>query len=356
MPKESASCIYCGETFDPSAGEGDHVLSRAFGDFDDAIIFRGACPGCNNKLSPLEEELLRTAPEAILRRFADAAKNRRGKPVGWQAASGVPAPRFVIKHADHDELIEGDPSIGGQSHPVDHLAVVLKDGRNIHIRLFPSMSPDALRRKLQQQTIGDEDIACMYWHADDENTDTYKTLLKEVWPDHRHEERPATPAGMHRVPVRIECRFTVKYYRAIAKIAFHYFLANSRCGFTGHERCFEPIRQFIMDGGQHEPFFEDQKPQIMLPVGKLPDGSALLPARWMHMLCCFESLESVVVGVYTLFGPESPPSPHFVTVLQRPAAIVLPQHQYGHAYIHGKPELGDTREAFVDAIDIGRMK
>jgi len=355
MPNESATCIYCGNSFDPCAGEGDHVVPRGFGNFDGAIIFRGACPACNHKLSPLEEELLRTAPEAVLRRFAGAAKNRRGEPVGWQAASGVPAPRFVIEHSDHDELIEAHPSAGGQSRPVDHLAVVMKDGRNVHIRLVPAMSADALRRKLQQQGIADGDIKHICWHADEENADDYKALLREVWPSHLHEERPSTEAGGHRVPVRIECRFTVKYYRAVAKIAFHYFLANSRCGFTGHEECFEPIRSFIMDGGQHEPFFENQKPKIMMPVGKLPDGTALLPARWMHMLCCVESLESVVVGVYMLFGPERPPSPHFVTVLHRPGSIIVTEHQYGHAYIHGNPDLGDTREAFVDAIQMGRI-
>ncbi len=348
-----SACIYCGGEFDPAVGEGDHVLPRGFGDFDGAITFRGACSCCNIKLSPLEEELLRTAPEAVLRRFAGAAKSRRGEPVGWQGASGIPAPRFAIKHADHDELIEADPSTGGQARPVDHLSVVLKDGRNVHIRLVPLMSADALRRKLQEQEIADADIAHICWHANEGNADAFAALLKEVWPSHRHEERPATEAGVHRVPVRIECRFTVRYYRAIAKIAFHYFLANSRCGFTGHEECFQPIRSFIMDGGEHEPFFEHQQPTIMMPVGKRPDGTARLPTRWMHLLCCIESLQSVVVGVYTLFGPERPPSPHFVTVLHRPGSIVVPEHQYGHAFIYGNSELGDDRDAFVEPVQMG---
>jgi len=355
MAENSATCIYCRKVFDPRIGAGDHVLPRGFGNFDEPIIFRGACSDCNNSLSPLEEELLRTAPEAVLRRLAGVATNRRGKRVGWQAASGVPAPRFVIKHTDHDELIDADPSVGGHSYPVDQLVVVLKDGRNIHIRLFPNMSPDAIRSRLEQQEITDEDIAGCYWHADEADADRYAELLKELWPEHHHEERPVTQAGVHRVPVRIECHFTVRYYQAIAKIAFHYFLANSRCKFTGHEMCLEPIRSFIMEGGEHEPFFENQKPKIKMPVGELPDGTALLPARWMHMLCCIESLHSVVVGVYTLFGPERPPSPHFVTVLHRPGVVLVPEHQYGHAYIYGDPALGDDRDAFVEPIQMGRI-
>ena len=353
MSKASARCIYCSVMFDPSKGEGDHVVPRGFGDFEGAIIFRGVCPNCNNKLSVLEEELLRTAPEAVLRRLAGATQNRRGKPTGWQGASGLPAPRFVIKHADHDELIDPDPTISGQARAVDHLTVVLKDGRNVHIRLFPSMSADALRRKLEQRGINQADIARSYWHLDDEHTEKFKSLFKEVWPNHRQDELPSTPAGLHRVPVRIECRFTQRYYRAIAKIAFHYLLAETQCGYTGHEACFEPIRKFIMDGGEHGRFFDVQKPRIALPVGILPDGTALLPARWMHLLCSFESAASVVVAVYTLFGPERPPSPHFVTLFHRPSLVAVPNHQYGHAYIYGKTELGDTRTAFVESIDIG---
>ena len=97
MSKDSARCIYCPVMFDPSKGEGDHVVPRGFGDFEGAIIFRGVCPNCNNKISVLEEELLRTAPEAVLRRLAGATQNRRGKPAGWQGASGLPAPRFVTQ-------------------------------------------------------------------------------------------------------------------------------------------------------------------------------------------------------------------------------------------------------------------
>jgi hypothetical protein len=350
MPE--ARCIYCPELFDPNAGEGDYVLPRAFGDFDSAITFRGVCTACNNKLSPLEEELLRTAPEAVFRRFAGAALNRRGKPVGWQAASGVPSPRFVIKHEDHDELIKADPNVPGRACPVDQLILVLKDGSNVHISLFPTMSAAALRRKIQQQGVDEAQIERSYLNSDEKNTETFKALIKELWPNLRYGDLPDVPAGVHQVPVRIQCKFTQKYYRAIAKIAFHYLLSVTRCGFTGHEAVFAPMRKFIMEGGDQQPYFDAQKPEIRLPVGVLPDGKAMLPARWMHMLCGFESPSSAVVAVYTLFGPQRPPSPHFVTLFHKPSPIILQQHRYGHAYIYGEPDLGDTREAFVEPFTV----
>jgi hypothetical protein len=351
MTKPSAICIYCGEVFDPTAGQGDHVIPLAFGDFDNAIIFRGACPACNNKLSPFEEELLRTGPEAVFRWFV-GAKSRQGKPVGWQAASGVPAPRFVIKHDDHEELVYADASTGGQAFPVDQLIALLKDGRSVTIKLFPSMSAQALRRKLQEHEVEDGNIENIRWKASEATTEGYLSLIKEIYPEAQHEELPSTSPGVHRVLLRIECHFTTKYYRAIAKIAFHYFLAQSRCQFTGQEACFEPIRSFIMTGGPHEPFFEPQSSEIGLPFGTLPDGSVAMPPRWMHALCCVESSTSVEVGVYLLFGPERPPSPHFVRLLHRPAALLVPVHRYGHVYIYGDRTLGDTREAFVDVLEV----
>jgi len=214
------------------------------------------------------------------------------------------------------------------------------------------MTADAVRRKFTQFGIIETEIDRIYRHWDEQNSERYKSLVKELWPKHKHEEGPPTDAGWHRVPIRIEYRFTQKYYRAIAKIAFHYFLANTPCGFTGREAWFEPIRTFIMQEGDEKQFFDVKKPRIMLPVGVLPDGTALLPRRWMHLLCGIESASSAVVGVYTLFGPERPPSPHFVTLFHRPSPIWLPEHHYGHAYIYGNSDLGDTRAAFVEPIDI----
>lgn len=352
MNIHTVSCIYCGVGFNPSAGEGDHVLPRGFGDFKGSLIFRGACTTCNSMMSPLEEELLRTAPEAVYRRFAGAITSRRGEHAGWQGASGLPAPRFVILHEDHEELIDADPVVAGEGTPVDHLSVILKDDRKFHIELFPTMTVAALRRRFTRLGFDEDDIVRSYWHADEEYAEFYRVLLQELWPQRKHGDLPSTPKGTHRVRVRIECRFTERYYRAIAKIAFHYFLAQSKCGFTGLERCFAPIREFLTVGGDREQFFDSLVPDIRMPCGVLPDGSAVLPVRWMHMLCCFESALSVVVGVYTLFGPERPPSPHFVTLFQQASPCIVPVHRYGHAYIYGKAELGDKYAAFVEPLEI----
>lgn len=270
----------------------------------------------------------------------------------WQGASGVPQPKFVIKHEDHDELVDANSQIPGETNAVDQLVVVLKDSRNIHIRLYSSMNAQAIRRRLDQLEINDEDISSIHWHSDEKNVALFKALLKELWPRWEQGELPVIESGVHKVPIRITCSVTQKYYRAIAKIALHYLLACTKCGFTGHEETFAPIRDFIMNGGESEQFFQNRKPQIIMPIGVMGDGRAVLPARWMHMLCCFESPSSAVVTVYTLFGPHRAPSPHFVTLMQNESSIIVKENRYGHVFVYGNPDLGDTESSFVEPIEI----
>lgn len=247
--------------------------------------------------------------------------------------------------------MDADATEAGQGRPVDQIVLVMKDGRNVQIRWFPSMTVESVRRRIKELGLQEEDVERSYWTADEKTANALRALTMALWPNLPHVELPVTPEGIHEVQVRIECKFTQKYYQSIAKIAFHYLLAKTRCGFTGHESAFAPLRAFIMNGGDQSQFFEAIRPTIVLPVGVLGDGAALLPARWMHVLHSIESPASVVVSVYTLFGPVRPPKPHHVTLLCRRASIVVGQHSYGHAYVYGNSQLGDMRKAFVTPLD-----
>jgi hypothetical protein len=64
---ETANCIYCGKTFDPSKGQGDHVIPAAWGEFRNDIRFRGLCQKCNQKIGKTEQHMLQCGPERIFR-------------------------------------------------------------------------------------------------------------------------------------------------------------------------------------------------------------------------------------------------------------------------------------------------
>ncbi len=57
-------CIYCPKEFDPSRGEGDHILPAALGEFRGDVRFRGQCPSCNNVIGRFEQQVVQSGPEA----------------------------------------------------------------------------------------------------------------------------------------------------------------------------------------------------------------------------------------------------------------------------------------------------
>jgi hypothetical protein len=67
-------------------------------------------------------------------------------------------------------------------------------------------------------------------------------------------------------PVSLVTNFVVddKYFRAIAKIGFHYVLKH--LAFRGDEDEFAGIRKFIMEGGDISAFVSHSKEQIMEPA------------------------------------------------------------------------------------------
>lgn len=338
MPQIESKCIYCEAAIDPSAGEGEHIVPRALGDFGSENVLRRICPKCNNAMSPLEEELVRSAPEAVYRRHATCSEDRRGKKVGWRPSATAPSPQFMAVHDDHDELVEIDPDAPTNAHPIDQLVAVLKNGESRQVRLFPKMNADAVKRSLRRQEIRNDDIERVYWHAYSAHADQYIPVLRQVWPTATFEELPTTEAGSHRCKSRVICRYTNHYYRAITKLAFHYFLKHSRHDFYGDEQYFEPVRSFIQHGGDPQDFVGRDQRALWTPFGREVDGQILTSADWLHVLCCFESLHQVVVSLHTFVGPLRVPEPRFITLLARNSPVLSREFCYGHKYVYPPKE------------------
>lgn len=70
----------------------------------------------------------------------------------------------------------------------------------------------------------------------------------------------------------IKCHFTDLYFRAIAKIAFHYFLTVFEI-YRGDEKLFGPIRNFIIEGGDRKEFVKDEVPIL-----------SKVPNWWTHII------------------------------------------------------------------------
>src|SRR5216683_731783 len=302
MTGMNATCIYCRTAVNVSQGEGDHVIPAALGRFDDEFIFRRICRTCNSMIGRCEEQLLRCAPEAFVRRIVQPTvkRNKRGK--GWAGANGMPPPKFTINRGDHQELVNASTDDPRNAEAIDQLVVVDQKKGEQYIRLVPGMTATQLRARIA--ALGIAPSGNIYLHCDEGVCQYYTALLKEVYPDFPLREREGNDPGVHQVRGGASFTFHNDYWRAIAKIGFHYYLVNSRRGFHGDEPEFADIRRFIIEGGDYEAFFTNPVAKFALPFGELPDGRAILPEDWAHVLAADESGQAAVAMVSLFMGPE----------------------------------------------------
>jgi hypothetical protein len=127
------------------------------------------------------------------------------------------------------------------------------------------------------------------------------------------------PSAIISNPV-IKFQVTDFYFRAIAKIGFHYFLSVFNT-FYGNESYFSDIRKFIKEGGLVKNFVTQTKESI-LPQNYRPD-------YWGHVLLA-ESYEGKFRTRLQFFlGPQYGPATYVVILNTCKLPIVLPTWQTG---------------------------
>lgn len=338
-------CIYCSKSFDSSRGSGDHIIPSQLGEFRSDVRFRRICTNCNNRIGHSEQQLVQCAPEAWFRRIVQPASppsRKRGRsPVG---AQGAPPPRNTIAYDDHHVLVETDREDVGNVYPCAQIVLQDEDGKEDHIRLFPGMTTEDLRRKIDKSDIKPATRAWL--HCDKDQWDHYCSLVRTISPKSAIENLPDTPPGSHRVRGRIAFTVTDHYFRAVTKIGFHYYLAHTRRRLKGNEPCFEPLRRFIMEGGQHEPFvsegiirFDDSRLHLWF-------NRLVSPIGWCHILAMDER-SHLLMAYVQLFRASQSGFPGYKIQLGSPdTQIDLPTFRRGHVYAYDsvQPKTGFAGE------------
>ena len=117
------------------------------------------------------------------------------------------------------------------------------------------------------------------------------------------------------------------YFRAVAKIAFHYTLKMFP-ELTGHEREFDGIKDFIWNGGEISRFAQQRKDQF---VGNFRRG--MRPTKWMHILAVERGGGVITCYVQLFVGPRSLPPPYTVSIGRDPSAILTKPRWNSHQYV-----------------------
>lgn len=314
-------CIYCHNDFDPTKGQGDHIIPAML---TDSLMerFRGACSECNNRIGASEAQLIRCGPEAIAMRISDPPR-RREQSKAWIGAMGAPAPRMTGKYAGVHFVIRpnnGDPS---DPEPQETIAYVDDNGALLGaVEVSPKMSSQSVRAKLD--SIGAVDPAKLQFHILQRNSEWMEGVLAELFPGKALKDKPTIEAGEeYTIEGKIDYVFNDHYYRAIAKVAFHYFLVYSRLGAKGDEPEFEALREFIKTGKNGSQHFKGTRNSPVY-FGS-PYGGQHGCSNWFHTLAADCTQDWIVVYLHLFVGPpDHMAQPHYVLLGRAPAVARMP--------------------------------
>ena len=319
-------CIYCGRPVDPSKGDGDHVIPARLGKFRNGFRFRRLCVACNGRIGRCEAQLLRCGPERLFRDMVVASTSRsRGRSSSWKVgAGGMPPPTMYLDQPGYGLLLaQKSRSEGDALELVDQLAIEDGSGERHHIRLFPTMTVEALKERVGASQLG-EDVTMLLNCSEQEEARYLKLVESAFGGNVTHDSTMLK--GRHTARARFKFVYGEPYWRALAKIAFHYYLCQTT-RVRGNEEGFAAIRDFITDGGDRGAFFQ---PGLRFLDDGLP--SVAVPTRWVHVLAALEASGVVRAYVCLFWGPKRRRRGHYLVLGRLDSPLIVPHAIWTHVY------------------------
>lgn len=266
-------CIYCGSK-GPFSKE--HALPYSLGQFKGfpELIDR-VCRNCNSReISIMEDQFMHSGPEAFIKKFLGIKGRKKHKKVNiFKCGSAGASPIDFIgydSNLDMDILFEFNPGQQTLREVNEQIVFVDKKGK-----CFPCRVPGWIENNLQLLGYIKKKIPKGNYNArffgDDKFLQRMKKLTTGLGKNFTILEPPAEVVIKRPITVY---RVTDLYFRAIAKIAFHYFLTVVDI-YHGDEDLFGPIRDFIIKGGIVKDFVKQKTKEPILPK---------LPNWWTHII------------------------------------------------------------------------
>lgn len=319
-----STCIYCQSPADSL----EHPLPAAFGEFDGApSLANSVCQKCNNGLGLLDEQLARCGPEAFLRKHYGVQGRSTHDKVNPFERGSAGGHRLNMRAKDAnlgiDVAIECENGVYRQ---MRQLIFVEKSGKTHHLPIRENTSSEQLLTAFRELGVVQPFEVCCF--SGPEEKDWVERLIKETWPSATFGESSLGSSSYDGATGTVEV--TDRYFRAIVKIGFHYFLTQCPA-YTGHELMFSGVRQFIVDGGVdrvNEFIGKRQHPLLgeMLTPGARPDG-------WRTHVLCAETRPGECLAHVQMFLSEDWSAPVYTVRLARDASIV-DLRAIGHAYVY----------------------
>ncbi|HEV2314715.1 MAG TPA: hypothetical protein VGR94_05375 [Candidatus Acidoferrales bacterium] len=333
-----------------SLSKSEHYLPRALGNFrgDERLVDR-ICDSCQARFGQLEDMFAHNSAEAFFREMVGRVgrKNHRGKNIFYEPTLGIPPLTVLGKPDGLDveilwELVAGTTNC----QPVSQIVLIGEEGKCLQIPFRRGrLTAESIRTILKERAIECHQILTVCNSA--EEAEEMQVLTDELAPKGEPRESPMLTNGIQ-MAGEMRAPISAQYLRAIAKIAFHFFLRYFT-QFSGLEDEFEDIKQFIYTGVAkrlivsplQEPFVRD-----------LQGGARM--NRWGHLLSAECSYSGIEARLQFFAGPQVQPIVWRCSIGKNPARIIYKQ-AVGYAYLYFEDVGGEYQGERVELTPIGRI-
>jgi hypothetical protein len=253
-------CIYCGHEGKMSR---EHYLPRCLGRFQGhEPLGDRMCKKCNESFSELDEQFCRSGPEAIVRDMLGVEGRKTHRKISPFQRASAGADRLKFSTQARGEAAEIELDVDRKSRTVRRLRKIIftDSSRSIEILITDDMKePGQLLAKMKERGVfverpegsEAEEVTARITGATEEEIPWLRYLLTAVKENMIGEPRFHVGGQEEEARVQMGANPTEKYFRGLAKIAFHYFLKHIG-GFRGSEDAFSGIRNFITQGRRED--------------------------------------------------------------------------------------------------------
>ncbi|MHB8880380.1 MAG: hypothetical protein ACYC69_02600 [Thermodesulfovibrionales bacterium] len=325
-----SKCIYCNER---EADSDEHAIPACLG-MDDIRNFEllkdKLCRDCNSRIGALEEQFCRCSPEGFMRRVVGIKGRKHHAKTNpfYQRSSGTGPMEAETEHPSLDCMLLCEFKEGTKDFfPARQIIVRDKDGGHHPILITERIrSSEDFIKVLEDKGL--PGAVPVEFHSNPEEHEWLSGICKGL-PNFSEftELTPVQPQSDKEVRVTIFT--TEKYFRAIAKIAFHHFLQHFP-QFSGAEKEFDGIRKFIMEGGKRSDWV------TMIPGSFIYDlkDPHIFINKYVHVIATEKNYMNIVSKMLFFDGPErKPPSYFLVKIGRNPERIICPQ-RVGHQIVY----------------------
>ena len=307
-------CIYC-DSIGPFSKE--HALPRSLGEFSGfPLLINRVCVKCNEDIGRLEEQFGRSGPGAFFREYLNIdGRDTHNKVNPFQRGSAGAKPidfTALLPGEDIKVLWEFNP---GEKTVREVRQIVFIDdkGKSYPLRIHKWMNnTDQLRTEMKKIGLDLKGKLSARVFAPDDEMEWVENLVRGL--GFKIKWLPPQPSAKINNPVA-KVHVTDFYFRAIAKIGFHYLLSVVNT-FQGNEHCFATIRGFIIKGGTVENFvIQTRRPILTFPHPNIR------PRSWGHVLLVENVRGQAQARLQFFLGPRYNPPTYLVRLSKNAVSI-----------------------------------